>query len=275
MIVNFVGMFFTRFALLLFDKIGRRFVLISGLAACALGRGIVAYGFGTATYTVTPEVLSAVSTEIDPPLLQPIAGTTFTSELSFKNELQNLVGIEAYRKNEGAIMLHGVSMNAHPVLVGIIIFACAYKFSAGPVLWILFSEIFPTKVRAFAITGCALVTSIFGGVIVPQLYPVEIEWFRSTMTFLIYGAFCLFVMLALAKLTPETRGKTIEEIEVEIERLGRKGASSKFYNRSEFPENFHRRLDKGIHSKNFGLRRRQKPPTPCSHRLPVAFRTIH
>ena len=210
------------FALLIIDKIGRRIVLISGLSACAIGWGIVAYGFGTATYSVTPAVLSAVSSEIDPALLHPVAGTVFTSELSFKNELQQLVGTDTYRTIEDQVMLHGVSMNAHLVLVGIILFACAYKFSAGPVLWILFSEIFPTKVRALAITGCAWVTSIFGGVVVPQLYPLEIEWFGSTITFLIYGAFCLFGMLALAKLTPETKGKTIEEIEVEIEKLGRK-----------------------------------------------------
>ncbi len=224
MIVNLVGLFFTLIALQVIDRIGRRVILIGGLSACALGLGIVAYGFGTATYAVTPEVLTAVSTQIDSAALQPIAGQEFTDELSFKAELRELVGGETYRDIEGAVMLHGVSMNAHLVLAGIILFACAYKFSAGPVMWILFAELFPTKVRALAITGCAWVTSVSGGVIVPQLYPLEIEYLGSTVTFLIYGAFCFFGMLALAKLTPETKGKTIEEIEAEIARLGRKSS---------------------------------------------------
>ena len=224
MIVNLIGLFFTLIALLVIDRIGRRVILIGGLAACTLGLGIVAYGFGTATYAVTPAVLTAVSPHIDPATLHPIVGTEFTDELSFKTELRELVGRDAYREIEGAVMLHGVTMNAHLVLAGIILFACAYKFSAGPVMWIMFAELFPTKVRALAITGCAWVTSVSGGVIVPQLYPLEIEHLGSTITFLIYGAFCFFGMLALAKFTPETKGKTIEEIEIEIERLGRKSS---------------------------------------------------
>ncbi len=221
MIVNLIGLFFTLFALLVIDRIGRRIILIGGLSACAIGLGIVAYGFGNATYAVTPEVLTAVSEHIDPTILQPIVGTEFTDELFFKEELQKLVGPDAYRTIEGGVMLHGVTMNAHLVLVGIILFACAYKFSAGPVMWIMFAELFPTKIRALAITGCAWVTSVFGGVVVPQLYPLKIEYLGSTLTFLIYGTFCFLGMLALAKLTPETKGKTIEEIEVDIERLGR------------------------------------------------------
>lgn len=220
MIVNLIGLFFTFIALVVIDRIGRRIILIGGLSTCAVGLGIVAYGFGNATYTVTPEVLTAVSEHIDPAVLEPIAGTEFTDELSFKEELRRLVGPETYRTIEGDVMLHGVTMNAHLVLAGIILFACAYKFSAGPVMWIMFAELFPTKVRALAITGCAWVTSVFGGVVVPQLYPLEIEWLGSTVTFLIYGACCFFGMLALAKLTPETKGKTIEQIEVDIERLG-------------------------------------------------------
>jgi sugar porter (SP) family MFS transporter len=224
MMVNLIGLFFTFIALLVIDRIGRRIILIGGLSACALGLGIVAYGFGTATYAVTPKVISAVSGQIDPSALQPIAGTEFTDELTFKHELRQLVGLEDFRTIEGDVMLHGVTMNAHLVLAGIILFACAYKFSAGPVMWIMFAELFPTKVRALAITGCAWVTSIFGGVVVPQLYPLKIEHLGSTVTFLIYGSCCFFGMLALAKLTPETKGKTIEEIESDIERLGRKSS---------------------------------------------------
>lgn len=224
MIVNLIGLFFTLYALMVIDKIGRRVILIGGLCACALGLGIVAYGFGTATYTVNPEVVEAVAAEVDSSLLRPIVGQEFTDELSFKAKVRELVGPETYRDIEGTVMLHGVTMNAHLVLAGIILFACAYKFSAGPVMWIMFAELFPTKVRALAITGCAWVTSVSGGVIVPQLYPLKIEHLGSTVTFLIYGAFCFGGMLALAKLAPETKGKTIEEIEVEIARLGRKTA---------------------------------------------------
>ncbi|MBK1875967.1 MFS transporter [Pelagicoccus mobilis] len=222
MIVNFISMFFTLLALFLIDKIGRRKILIGGLSACALSWFVIAYGFGSATYSVTPEVIAAVSEEIDPAKLQAIEGKVFQDELTFKTELMQLVTADEYRTIEGPVFNHGVSMNALLVLTAIIVFACAFSFSAGPILWILFSELFPTKVRALSITGCAFVTSVFGGVVVPQLYPIQVETLGSTTTFFIYGAFCFFGMIALAKLTPETKGKSIEEIEVEIERLGSK-----------------------------------------------------
>ena len=42
-------------------------------------------------------------------------------------------------------MQHGVSLNANLVLFGIILFTCAYKFSAGPVMWMLFTGSSPPK----------------------------------------------------------------------------------------------------------------------------------
>ncbi|MDQ8201424.1 MFS transporter [Pelagicoccus sp. SDUM812003] len=221
-IINLVGMFFTLLAILVIDKIGRRIILIGGLAACASGWLLVAYGFGSATYSVTPEVVQAIPQSIDPSGLSQLIGQVFDNEMTFKSAIRDSVGADVYNQVESAVMLHGVSMNAVLVLAGIVLFVCAFNFSAGPVLWILFSELFPTKVRALAITGCAWVTTIFGGIVVQQLFPLEIEWFGSTVTFIIYGTFCLLGMIALAKLTPETKGKSIEEIEAEIERLSNK-----------------------------------------------------
>lgn len=220
--INLIGMFFTLFALLMIDRIGRRIILVGGLGVCTLSLFVVTYGFGTATYSLTPEAMQAVSAHIDTATLEPIAGQVFDNEMGFKQEVEQLVGADQYAVIEGMLSQHSVSMNANLVLLGIIVFVCAFNFSAGPVLWILFSELFPTKVRALAITGCAWVTTVFGGIIVPLIYPVQVEQLGSTLTFMVYGLFCLFGMISLAKLCPETKGKSIEEIEVEIERLGRK-----------------------------------------------------
>ncbi|WP_370978368.1 sugar porter family MFS transporter [Agaribacterium sp. ZY112] len=216
MLVSFIGMFFTLAALLVIDKLGRRIILLGGLAACAAAMGLIGYGFSTAVYQITPEALTYVSSSVDTSLLQPLVSQSFGGEIEFKQAVLDAVGKTSYDIIESDLLVHSVSMNATLVLVGIIAFVCSYNFSVGPVLWILFSEIFPTKVRALAITSCGFVTSVFGGVVVPNMFPWQIENFGSATTFLIYGTFCTLGLAVMAKYTPETKGKTIEEIEQEL-----------------------------------------------------------
>lgn len=216
MLVSFIGMFFTLFALLVIDRLGRRIILLGGLATCALAMALIAYGFGTAVYSITPEALTYVSDKIDTALLQSLLNIQYTSELDFKSAVLDSIGKQHYDLIEGDLLVHAVSMNANLVLAGVVLFVCSYNFSVGPILWILFSEIFPTKVRAIAITSCAFITSVFGGVLVPAMFPWQVENLGSTSTFLIYGGFCAGGLVLMFFLCPETKGKTIEEIEQEL-----------------------------------------------------------
>jgi len=96
-------------------------------------------------------------------------------------------------------------------LVFILIFVAFYNLSFGPLMWVLASELFPTRVRAqvMAITVSA---NWFSNLLISATFPSMLE-FSSPMTYSFYGVFCLLAILFVWKLIPETKGKTLEEIE--------------------------------------------------------------
>lgn len=104
-------------------------------------------------------------------------------------------------------------MNATVILLGVLAFIAAFQFSIGPVMWVLFSELFPIHVRGVAIPAMALVASIVSAM-VQQLFPVQLAYMGSSGVFLTYGISAVLALILLAWLMPETKGKTIEEIEV-------------------------------------------------------------
>jgi MFS family permease len=150
---------------------------------------------------------------IDTSILSSLVGVEFTSDVAFKQAVLALTGVDSFAVIENTLLVSSTHMQGMLVLIGIIVFVCSFNFSLGPILWILFSEIFPTKVRAVAITSSALIATIFGGILVPTLFPWQLENFGAAITFIIYAGFCLSGLLFVAIMMPETKGKTIEEIE--------------------------------------------------------------
>ncbi|WP_016953896.1 MFS transporter [Catenovulum agarivorans] len=214
--VSLIGTVFTVLALVLIDKLGRRKILLGGLFTCVVSLSLVAYGFFNAVYLIessTIEQLALTHPQFNSQLLQPMLDQAFYSDIEFKAAVINLIGQSQFSLLETDLLLLTTDMPGELVLLGIITFVCAYNFSLGPILWILFSEIFPTKVRAVAITSSALVATIFGGIIVPTFFPWQIENLGASLTFFAYAGFCIVGLAIMAKITPETKGKTIEEIE--------------------------------------------------------------
>jgi sugar porter (SP) family MFS transporter len=98
------------------------------------------------------------------------------------------------------------------VLVGTLGFVASFAFSIGPGMWVLFSEIFPNRIRGLAISCVGVVNSIVC-VIVQFIFPWEMATLGGARTFFIYGAFGLIGVVVLWRLIPETRGRSLEEIE--------------------------------------------------------------
>lgn len=94
----------------------------------------------------------------------------------------------------------------------ILVFIACFAFSYGPVIWVLLSEIYPTRIRGTAMSLATFALWI-GTTLVGQMTPVFLEYLKP------YGTFWLFAFLTLpafyigARLLPETKGKTLEEIE--------------------------------------------------------------
>ena len=107
------------------------------------------------------------------------------------------------------------SMNPWLILIGIIGFVASFAISIGPVMWVLFSEIFPNSVRGIAISFVGLINSAVS-FLVQLVFPWELETIGSSATFLIFGAFAVIGLVVIAWLLPETKGKSLEELEKQL-----------------------------------------------------------
>ena len=98
------------------------------------------------------------------------------------------------------------------LLIFILFFIACFAFSFGPVIWVLLSEIYPTKVRgrAMSIATFSLWT---GTALVGQMVPWLLENLHPHGTFWLFALLCSPAIYLGWKVLPETKGKSLEEIE--------------------------------------------------------------
>jgi SP family xylose:H+ symportor-like MFS transporter len=95
--------------------------------------------------------------------------------------------------------------------------AC-FALSVGPVVWVILSEIFPTKIRGRAM-GIATICLWAANTVVSQTYPMMdenkylVDVFHHGFPFIIYGTMCIVLIVFMWRFVPETKGKSLEEIE--------------------------------------------------------------
>jgi sugar porter (SP) family MFS transporter len=106
----------------------------------------------------------------------------------------------------------GANMEPTLVLIGVLAFVASFAVSLGPIMWVLLSEIFPNRIRGVAISFVGLVNSMvsFG---VQLVFPWELENLGNSRPWLIYGLFAVLGLMFIARLVPETRGRSLEELE--------------------------------------------------------------
>jgi len=103
------------------------------------------------------------------------------------------------------------------VLAGLLGFVASFAMSLGPGMWVLLSEIFPNRVRGVAISFVGLVNSSVCTV-AQLLFPWQMDRFGGAWTFLVYAVFALLGLVLLARMLPETRGRSLEELEESLVR---------------------------------------------------------
>lgn len=213
--VGLISLVFTVLALLLIDKVGRRPLTLWGLCWAALSLGICAYGFHHATYTLTEESLATLPAKLDTTPLQPLLGIEYGSDISFKTAAKQVLGEAVARSHESQLIQAAVDLPATWILFGILSFIAAFQFSVGPVMWVIFSEIFPIRIRGVAIPAFALVTSIVS-YLVQQFFPWQLSNMGARDIFLFYAIASAIGLLAMYRFLPETKNKSIEEIEAAL-----------------------------------------------------------
>ena len=92
--------------------------------------------------------------------------------------------------------------------------AC-YAMTLGPVTWVLLAEIFPNRVRAVAVATSTFALWV-GSATLTYTFPLLNVALGSYGTFWIYSAVCLCGFLFVCFRLPETKGKSLEQLEKEL-----------------------------------------------------------
>ncbi len=120
-------------------------------------------------------------------------------------------------------LLLGITLQQESVgilsLIGVLIFIGSFALSMGPVVWVLLSEMFPNKIRSVAMS-VAVAAQWAANYVVSQSFPIVMgsetnnsQPWNGSLPYFIFIAFILVIVYVTYKFIPETKGKSLEEIE--------------------------------------------------------------
>lgn len=109
---------------------------------------------------------------------------------------------------------HAAQPNGTLILFFILLFVAAFAVSFGPIVWLIIAEIFPTTIRGRA-TAIASVALWLADYLVSQFFPILLGKTGPSMTFYIFAFLGLVAFFFSLTVVRETKGKTLEEIELE------------------------------------------------------------
>ncbi|XP_063434964.1 solute carrier family 2, facilitated glucose transporter member 8-like [Mytilus trossulus] len=95
----------------------------------------------------------------------------------------------------------------------LIIYIIGFSLGWGPIPLLAMSELFPARARGAA-SGIAIFVNWLCAFIVTKQFSLVQDWFGEAVTFWIFGAFCLGGVMFVIKYLPETKGKSLEDIEL-------------------------------------------------------------
>lgn len=96
-------------------------------------------------------------------------------------------------------------------LVFMIVYTASFMMSWGPITWVLISEIFPNRIRGKAV-AIAVAAQWSANYLISSTYPAMME-FSGAMTYSVYGIMSVLSLIFVWKFVPETKGRTLEDME--------------------------------------------------------------
>ncbi len=212
--VGLTNLVFTIVAILTIDKLGRKPLLLIGMTGIVICLSILTYGFSAAKFSLDKETITKFSKieGLNQVNLSQLEGKTYQNDLSFKEAVKSVLGEQLFKDHGTAITNSGTHMNTILILIGILGFVASFAVSIGPVMWVLFSELFPNRIRALAISFVGLINLIVA-FLVQLLFPWELSKLGNTTTFAIYAVFAVIGLVFVWFKVPETKGKSLEELE--------------------------------------------------------------
>ncbi|TYH36947.1 hypothetical protein ES332_D12G007000v1 [Gossypium tomentosum] len=162
---------------------------------------------GTIIYAILQVVITGLNTTVidkagrKPLLLVSSTGLVLGCILS---------GVSFYLRD------HNLALDAVPILAvtGILIYISAFSAGMGAVPWVIMSEIFPINIKGAA-GSLATLVNWFGAWAVSYTFNFLMSW-SAYGTFILYAAINAGAILFVVTLVPETKGKTLEQIQAAI-----------------------------------------------------------
>lgn len=169
--------------------------------------------FSAAGYAVSDVLMNIVVTGVTNVIFTLVA--LYTVDKLGRRALMFVgsIGLAVIYAVLGTCYFMGVS--GWPMLLLVVLAIACYAMSLAPVVWVVLSEIFPVRMRgaAMALSTFFLWAACF---LLTYTFPLLNEWLGASGTFWIYGAICFAGFLFIRTQLPETKGKSLEEIEKEL-----------------------------------------------------------
>ena len=172
-----VNLLFTFIAMFTVDKLGRKPLLTIGGIGMLLGFLLMGWTLYTSDYSVL-----------------------------------NAKGDPAINPTEGILCL-----------IGVLTFIGSFAMSMGPIVWVMLSEMFPNNIRSVAMSiavaaqwlANAFVSGTFPSVVDSSANALKVNggFWNNSLPYFIFSAFILFIIFFVKKYIPETKGKSLEEVE--------------------------------------------------------------
>ena len=125
-----------------------------------------------------------------------------------------LLGTEFIRL-EGGMPIHNLGQTV--ILGSCLVYLLAFGFSLGPLIWVICAEIFPLEARDFGVTVTTMANWI-GNFFVVRFSLSVMESLGGSTLFFIFAFFCLLGFVLIGLYTPETKGISLEELEINLKK---------------------------------------------------------
>jgi SP family galactose:H+ symporter-like MFS transporter len=119
-----------------------------------------------------------------------------------------------------------VAFKSYVAIGGLVIYVACFAFGLGPIFWLLISEIYPLKVRGAAMSAVTVTNWTFN-LVVAVTFLTLVGAVGHADTFWLYGLVAVGAWIFFYFLVPETKGKTLEEIEAKWRTGAKSGNKAK------------------------------------------------
>ncbi|GHB93460.1 sugar porter family MFS transporter [Cerasicoccus arenae] len=196
------------------DKLGRRKLMFIGVSGIVVMLGVQSFLFHRYNNEVAAKAAitqSSTSHIISDPSNQrhvlPNAGVSVAHE--------SIADARDVATDQSQAVTHGTSTTTYLIFGSILLYIIFFAISAGPLCWLMISEVFPIKFRGIGMS-IAVAANWLVDYFVSQLFPVMKDGLGMPTTCLIYAGFTLLGLALAVKFLPETKGVPLEEIEANI-----------------------------------------------------------